>query len=177
MKVESMQSPVAKFEITFLNRDYVEIDFFTNVEKKQKKGNENSEKLIDYYEYDNYKIKVRNRANLIDIIDSNYNQWLQYAIKNDDREHIPTELELVQIEYAEWETMDTPSTVEEMKQQDPAMAEEFLNMMIELRSLIYTLSTDVQPLAEDRAVGFAALTIPQPSEKLKEFKNRFKLTK
>ena len=86
-------------------------------------------------------------------------------------------LELVQIEYAEWETMDTPSTVEEMKRQDPAMAEEFLNMVIELRSLIYTLSADVQPLVEDRVVGFATLPIPQPSEKLKEFKNRFKLTK
>ena len=88
-----------------------------------------------------------------------------------------TNLEIVQAQYRDYEGMDTPSTIEEMKQQDPAMAEEFLNMMIEIRSLIYTLSTDVQTLAEDRAVGFAALPIPQPSEKLKEFKNRFKLTK
>ena len=88
-----------------------------------------------------------------------------------------TNLEIVQAQYRDYEGMDTPSTIEEMKQQDPAMAEEFLNMMIELRSLIYTLSTDVQTLAEDRAVGFATLPIPQPSEKLKEFKNRFKLTK
>ena len=88
-----------------------------------------------------------------------------------------TNLEIVQAQYRDYEGMDTPSTIEEMKQQDPAMAEEFLNMMIELRSLIYTLSTDVQTLAEDRAVGFATLPIPQPSEKLKEFKNRFKLTR
>ena len=88
-----------------------------------------------------------------------------------------TNLEIVQAQYKDYEGMDTPSTLEEMKQQDPALATEYLNMMIELRSLIYTLSTAVQPLAEDRAVGFAALPIPQPSEKLKEFKNRFKLTK
>ena len=74
--------------------------------------------------------------------------------------------------------MDTPSTLEEMKQQDPAMAEEYIGMMIELRGLIYTLSAGVQPqAAEDKAVGFAALPIPQPSKALKEFKNKFKLTK
>ena len=88
-----------------------------------------------------------------------------------------TNLEIVQAQYRDYEGMDTPSTLEEMKQQDPALVTEYLNMMIELRSLIYTLSTAVQPLAEDRAVGFAALPIPQPSEKLKEFKNKFKLTK
>ena len=88
-----------------------------------------------------------------------------------------TNLEIVQAQYKDYEGMDTPSTLEEMKQQDPALATEYLNMMIELRSLIYTLSADIQPLAEDRAVGFAALPIPQPSLALKEFKNRFKLTK
>lgn len=88
-----------------------------------------------------------------------------------------TNLEIVQAQYRDYKGMDTPSTLEEMKQQDPALATEYLNMMIELRSLIYTLSADIQPLAEDRAVGFAALPIPQPSLALKEFKNKFKLTK
>ena len=83
-----------------------------------------------------------------------------------------TNLEIVQAQYKEYEGMDTPSTLEEMKQQDPAMATEYLNMMIELRSLIYTLSA-----SETQAVGYAILPIPQPSEKLKEFKNKFKLTK
>lgn len=89
-----------------------------------------------------------------------------------------TNLEIVQAQYSEYEGMDTPSTLEEMKQQDPAMAEEYIGMMIELRGLIYTLSAGVQPqAAEDKAVGFAALPIPQPSKALKEFKNKFKLTK
>ena len=83
-----------------------------------------------------------------------------------------TNLEVVQAQYRDYEGMDTPSTLEEMKQQDPALATEYLNMMIELRGLIYTLST-----SETQAVGYAILPIPQPSEALKEFKNKFKLTK
>lgn len=83
-----------------------------------------------------------------------------------------TNLDIVQSQYREYQGMDTPSTLEEMKQQDPALATEYLNMMIELRGLIYTLSA-----SETQAVGYAILPIPQPSEKLKEFKNRFKLTK
>ena len=83
-----------------------------------------------------------------------------------------TNLEVVQAQYNEYERMDTPSTLEEMKQQDPALATEYLNMMIELRGLIYTLSA-----SETQAVGYAVLPIPQPSKALKEFKNKFKLTK
>ena len=83
-----------------------------------------------------------------------------------------TNLEIVQAQYKDYEGMDTPSTLEEMKQQDPALATEYLNMMIELRGLIYTLSA-----SETQAVGYAAIHIPEPSDKLKEFKNKFKLTK
>lgn len=83
-----------------------------------------------------------------------------------------TNLDIVQTQYKEYEGMDTPSTLEEMKQQDPALAEEYLNMMIELRGLIYTLSA-----SETQAVGYAAIHIPEPSNTLKEFKNKFKLTK
>ena len=83
-----------------------------------------------------------------------------------------TNLEIVQAQYKDYEGMDTPSTLEEMKQQDPALATEYLNMMIELRGLIYTLSA-----SETQAVGYAILPIPQPSKALKEFKNKFKLTK
>ena len=78
-----------------------------------------------------------------------------------------TNLEVVEAQYKEYEGMDTPSTLEEMKQQDPALATEYLNMMIELRGLIYTLS-------EPQSVGYATIHIPAPSQALKEFKNRFK---
>ena len=78
-------------------------------------------------------------------------------------------LEIVQSQYSEYEGMDTPSTLEEMKQQDPALATEYLNMMIELRGLIYTLSA-----SEAQSVGYAAIQLPTPSKALKEFKDRFK---
>ena len=80
-----------------------------------------------------------------------------------------TNLDVVQNQYKEYEGMDTPSTLEEMKQQDPAMATEYINMMIELRGLIYTLSA-----SEPQPVGYSAIHIPQPSEALKNFKNKFK---
>lgn len=87
-------------------------------------------------------------------------------------EDVATNLEVVQKQYSEYEGMDTPSVVKEMELQDPALAEEFVNMLIELRGLIYTLSA-----SETQAVGYAAIHIPTPSKALKNFKNRFNLTK
>ena len=78
-------------------------------------------------------------------------------------------LEIVQSQYSEYEGMDTPSTLEEMRLQDPSLATEYLNMMIELRGLIYTLSA-----SEAQSVGYAAIQLPVPSEKLKQFKDKFK---
>ena len=83
-----------------------------------------------------------------------------------------TNLEIVQAQYRDYEGMDTPSTLEEMKQQDPALVTEYLNMMIELRGLIYTLSA-----SEQQPVGYTAIQIPTPSESLKNFKNKFNLTR
>ena len=83
-----------------------------------------------------------------------------------------TNLEIVQAQYRDYEGMDTPSTLEEMKQQDPALVTEYLNMMIELRGLIYTLSA-----SEQQPVGYSTISIPTPSESLKKFKNKFNLTR
>ena len=97
---------------------------------------------------------------------------VEWNWKTHEWEEKATNLEIVQAQYKDYEGMDTPSTLEEMKQQDPALATEYLNMMIELRGLIYTLST-----SETQTVGYAILPIPQPSKALKDFKNKFKLTK
>ncbi|MFR9019943.1 MAG: hypothetical protein ACLVH8_09600, partial [Fusobacterium sp.] len=97
---------------------------------------------------------------------------VEWNWKTHEWEEKATNLEIVQAQYNEYEGMDTPSTLEEMKQQDPALATEYLNMMIELRGLIYTLS-----VSETQTVEYAVLPIPQPSLALKEFKNKFKLTK
>ena len=97
---------------------------------------------------------------------------VEWNWKTHEWEEKATNLEIVQAQYSEYEGMDTPSTLEEMKQQDPALATEYLNMMIELRELIYTLSA-----SETQAVGYTAIHIPTPSKALKNFKNRFNLTK
>ena len=97
---------------------------------------------------------------------------IEWNWKTHEWEEKATNLEIVQAQYKDYEGMDTPSTLEEMKQQDPALATEYLNMMIELRGLIYTLSA-----SETQAVGYTVIHIPEPSNKLKEFKNKFKLTK
>lgn len=87
-------------------------------------------------------------------------------------EDVATNLEVVQKQYSEYEGMDTPSVIREMELQDLALAEEFVNMLIELRKLIYTLSA-----SETQSVGYATINIPTPSKALKNFKNRFNLTK
>ncbi|WP_293958317.1 hypothetical protein [uncultured Fusobacterium sp.] len=83
-----------------------------------------------------------------------------------------TMLEIIQAQYAEYDGMDTPSTVEEMRQQDPAMATEFIAMMIELRELMYTLS-----ISDTQAAGYTAIQIHSPSVPLRKFKEKFNLIK
>lgn len=85
---------------------------------------------------------------------------------------LTTDLDRVEAQYSEYEGMDTPSTIQEMKLQDEALATEYLNMMIELRGLIYTLSA-----SENQPVGYAAIHIPKPSETLQKFKEKFNLIK
>lgn len=85
---------------------------------------------------------------------------------------LTADLDRVEAQYSEYEGMDTPSTIQEMKLQDEALATEYLNMMIELRGLIYTLSA-----SENQPVGYAAIHIPKPSETLQKFKEKFNLIK
>lgn len=87
-----------------------------------------------------------------------------------------TMLEIIQAQYAEYDGMDTYSTVEEMKRINPAMAEEFVNMLIELRQMAYSLEGTV----ETQAVGYTALTIhkiSKPLQKYLEMRKAIKLGK
>ncbi len=84
-----------------------------------------------------------------------------------------TMLEIIQAQYSEYEGMDTPSTIKEMEQQDPAMADEFVNMLIELRRMAYSLNGAI----ETQAVGYSALTIPKPSKTLQEYLDMRKIIK
>ena len=50
-----------------------------------------------------------------------------------------TQLDLVQNQYREYSGMDTPSVLKEMELEDPSLSEEYLTLMINLRSAMYTL--------------------------------------
>ena len=81
-------------------------------------------------------------------------QWLEGA----------TDLEKVQAQIKEYSELDTPSTLKEMGTE---LANECMNMLIELRKMAYTLGEPTT--LEERDL----LTLPQPSDKLKQFKNKF----
>ena len=82
-----------------------------------------------------------------------------------------TDLEIVMAQYNEYSSMDTPSTLKEMQTQDPALATELVDILIELRGMIYSLQ------AQTEIRGFSQLHIPTPSQNLINFKNKFNLIK
>lgn len=87
-----------------------------------------------------------------------------------------TMLEIIRAQYAEYDGMDTYSTVEEMRRIDPAMADEFVNMLIELRQMAYGLDGNI----ETQAAGYTALTIhkiSKPLQKYLEMRKAIKLGK
>ena len=103
----------------------------------------------------------------------------EYITKNWNKEthlweDLTTDYDRVQAQYREYEPMDTPSAVKEMEIQDPALSEEYVNMMIELRTLMYSLQEQKQTQrARTMSMTRKELILPQPSETLQMFKNRF----
>lgn len=77
MKVESMDKPVANYELEYFKNGKVNISFFENIEEKIKtEFLDKEEKEIKYYEYDLYYLKVLNNENLI----QNLNNEEKYKI-------------------------------------------------------------------------------------------------
>lgn len=103
----------------------------------------------------------------------------EYSVKDWDKENhiwidLTTDYDRVQAQYREYEGMDTPSTVKEMEIQDPALSKEYVNMMIELRTLMYSLQEQKQALrARTMSIERNNIEIYQPSEALINFKNKF----
>ena len=83
-----------------------------------------------------------------------------------------TDLDRVRVQYNEYNSMNDSITLIELEEQ--GLKTEYIAMMKELRRLIVELETQ-------RQSGFTAYTIeiviPVPSEKLKQFKERFQLIK
>lgn len=169
MKAESMQSPANKFKITIKDKYNVEVEFFANIQEKQKKQNtqDNSEELITVYEYNYYRITIRNRPNLSEQIENNYDEWLQYAISLDPSEYVPSDLEIAKAQYREYSVLDTPLNFEKMETQ--GILAEYKTMMNELETIIDTLTTT----SVSKVSGYSSIVLPKPSKNLIDFKNKF----
>lgn len=102
----------------------------------------------------------------------------EYLVNDWDKENhiwidLTTDYDRVQAQYREYEGMDTPSTIKEMELQDPALSEEYVTMMIELRTLMYSLQEQKQVRARTITLNEKEIDIPQASKALETFKNKF----
>lgn len=103
----------------------------------------------------------------------------EYLVNDWDKENhiwidLTTDYDRVQAQYVEYEPLDTYSTVKQMVRQDPALSEEYVNMMIELRVLMDSLREQKQiSRARTMSIENKGIEIPQPSEALINFKNKF----
>lgn len=100
----------------------------------------------------------------------------KYLVNDWDKENhiwidLTTDYDRVQAQYREYEGMDTPSTIKEMELQDPALSEEYVTMMIELRTLMYSLQEQKQ--VRTITLNEKEIDIPQASKALETFKNKF----
>lgn len=103
----------------------------------------------------------------------------EYLVNDWDKENhiwidLTTDYDRVQAQYVEYEPLDTHSTVKQMERQDPALSEEYVNMMIELRVLMDSLREQKQiSRARTMSIENKGIEIHQPSEALINFKNKF----
>lgn len=79
-----------------------------------------------------------------------------------------TEYEMVEMQYREYDPLDKPSVLKEMRDLDPALEEELLNLLIESRQLMDQLRDNPSTVFKS---GFR---VPTVSEKLKLFKEKRK---
>ena len=102
----------------------------------------------------------------------------EYLVNDWDKENhiwidLTSDYDRVQAQYREYEGMDTPSTIKEMELQDPALSEEYVTMMIELRTLMYSLQEQKQGRARTITLNEKEIDIPHASKALETFKNKF----
>lgn len=102
----------------------------------------------------------------------------EYLVNDWDKENhiwidLTTDYDRVQAQYREYEGMDTPSTIKEMELQNPALSGEYVTMMIELRTLMYSLQEQKQARARTITLNEKEIDIPHASKALETFKNKF----
>ena len=86
-----MDKPVASFEVTFLKDDNIFIEFFRDIVSKER---EESDEKLEYFEYDYYTLKIKNREGIIEELKNNEDKWLQIA-KNKEISSKETKLDVL----------------------------------------------------------------------------------
>jgi hypothetical protein len=82
LRAESTVKPVAPYELEF-DGDWVDITFYQNIEQAEAEEGE-----AEKWQYDEYRLRVRNRHNLIASLNNSYDEWLAMA-KAKEREMEP----------------------------------------------------------------------------------------
>ena len=108
MKAESTVMPVAPYEIEF-DGELVDIIFFENVEPK-----EVAEDEVEKWEYDEYRLRIRNRDNLEAVLDNNYEAWLAAAKEKENE--IPEETDKEKIVRLENENRELTGVIDDLIQ-------------------------------------------------------------
>jgi len=85
---------VKQFEIENKGNGFVDVRFFQSISTKQK--NEGEEDKNTIYEYDEYLLEnIRERPDLTNQIENNFNVWLNEAIRKERLPEVETESEKV----------------------------------------------------------------------------------
>ena len=184
---QPLKNPVQYFNKEVYQHVGKDIPFYITIEK---------DVVREATEYEKYKrsqraleeneVAIDSKKIIVSLLDGQYVEAdevitvpcpAEYLVKSWDKDkHIwidlTTDLDRVRAQYNEYNSMNDSITLIELEEQ--GLKTEYIAMMKELRRLIVELETQ-------RQSGFTAYTIeiviPVPSEKLKQFKERFQLIK
>ncbi len=108
MKAESTVMPVAPYEIEY-DGEWAVITFFENVVPVAVEEDE-----AQKWEYDEYRLRIKNRDNLIATLDSHYADWVDFAKASENV--VPEETDREKIARLEKEKAELDGVIGDMVQ-------------------------------------------------------------
>lgn len=137
--------------------------------------NETIHTLSDGQYVEDGEIKAKDRPQGDKIIwDYDLNEWIDLETIDEKQ------LKQAKAMLEEYKEMDSVSIIEEMKQQNPSLPQEFIDLLINLRKSITELKGRIEynkQTRKRRSLSFISLPnliLPTPSDALKQFKDKFK---
>lgn len=134
MKTQSNSKP-KKFEIESMENGKVAASFHDNIQKQD-----------DMYCYDRYKMILNNRSNLMEDIENNYENWLQFA-KDREYEKLATEVRIKRdklLSETDW-TQVTDMVLKEEKQEEYKVYRQELRDITRQEGFPYMVSFPLEP--------------------------------